>query len=81
MCQLSRRYGKNRPADMVHHIFPREDYPQYALCDWNLISLTNSMHDTLHDRNTGQLTAAGLDLMRRTAVKNNIEIPPAPPGR
>ena len=74
MCQLSRRYGKNRPADMVHHIFPREDYPQYALCDWNLISLTNSMHDTLHDRNTGQLTAAGLDLMRRTAVKNGIEL-------
>ena len=80
MCQLSRRYGKNRPADMVHHIFPREDYPQFALCEWNLISLTNSMHDTLHDRNTGQLTAAGLDLMRRTAVKNNIEIPPAPPA-
>ena len=74
MCQLSRRYGKNRPADMVHHIFPREDYPQFALCDWNLISLTNSMHDTLHDRNTGQLTAAGLDLMRRTAVKNGIEL-------
>lgn len=74
MCQLSKRYGINRPADMVHHIFPREDYPQYALCDWNLISLTNSMHDTLHDRNTGQLTAAGLELMRRTAIKNGIKL-------
>ena len=44
MCQLSKRYGINRPADMVHHVFPRDEFPEYTWADWNLISLTNAMH-------------------------------------
>ena len=75
-CQLSRRFGKHRQAEMVHHIFPKDEYPQYALSLWNLISLTKAQHDTLHDRTNGQLSAAGIDLLRRTARKNGVEIPP-----
>lgn len=68
MCQLSKRYGKHVPAEMVHHIYPVDEYPEYAYCPWNLISLSNAMHNTLHDRNTGKLTAAGVALMRRTKI-------------
>lgn len=65
-CQLSRRYGKNVEAEMVHHIYPVDEYPEYAYCMWNLISLSRAMHNTLHDRNTDKLTPAGVALMRRT---------------
>ena len=67
LCQQSKRYGKLKPAETVHHIFPREDYPEYAWCDWNLISLCQDEHNKLHDRASHQLTAAGRELMERTA--------------
>ena len=73
-CRVSARYGKNIPADTVHHIFPREDYPQYQWEEWNLIAVSGSVHNELHDRSTGKLTEKGLDLMKRTARKKNIEI-------
>ena len=72
-CQLSKRYGKNVPADAVHHIFPREEFPEYALADWNLISVSTAMHRTLEGE--AGLTPDGAALLRRTAVKNNIPIP------
>ena len=75
ICQLSKRYGKLLQAEIVHHIFPREEYPQYALCNWNLISLSRASHNVMHDRDTRELTAEGVDLLRRTARKNNISIP------
>lgn len=68
-CQLSKRYGKQVPAEMVHHIYPVDEYPEYAYCLWNLISLSQVMHNTLHDRNTNKLTAEGAALMRRTKPK------------
>lgn len=83
-CQLSKRYGKHAEAEMVHHIFPRDLFPEYAWEPWNLISLTQEMHNTLHDRATGELTAAGIDLLVRTARRNKIPIPlryQQPPAR
>ena len=73
MCQLSKRYGKRVPAEVVHHIYPVDEYPEYAYEPWNLISLSRKMHNTLHDRNTDALTAEGIALMTR--AKRNI-----PPG-
>lgn len=61
-------------AKHVHHIFPLEWYPEYALCDWNLISLCSAEHNKLHDRETHRLTAAGLRLMLNTARKQGIEV-------
>ena len=75
MCQLSKRYGKMLPAEIVHHIFPRSEFPEYAFESWNLISLTRAKHNELHDRDTDELTEEGAELLRRTARKNNIPIP------
>ena len=66
MCQLSKRYGKRVPAEVVHHIYPVDEYPEYAYEPWNLIALSRKMHNTLHDRNTDVLTAEGGALKRRT---------------
>lgn len=74
VCQISKRYGKMVEATTVHHIFPREDFPEYAFEDWNLISVSDKVHNELHDRNTGKLTEKGLDLMRKTARKRGISV-------
>ena len=71
MCQISKRYGKQVPAELVHHIYPVDEYPEYAYCLWNLISLSNVEHNKLHDRVTRQLTVDGLALMRRTKPREN----------
>lgn len=70
LCQISLRYGKRVDAQMVHHIWPRDLYPEYEWCKWNLISLTSAEHDKLHDRTTGQLTKAGEALRLRTPPPN-----------
>lgn len=72
-CQESKRYGKAVPATTVHHIFPREDYPQYQWESWNLISLSADVHDQMHNRTTRELTQQGLELLERTATKYGIE--------
>lgn len=74
-CQLSKRYGKLVQAEVVHHIFPRSEYPEYTFEDWNLISLTRARHDRLHDRNTDGLTEEGAELLRRTARRQGIPVP------
>ena len=70
LCQISKRYGKRIDADTVHHIYPRDEYPEHQYCEWNLISLSNAMHNTLHDRTTKKLTQTG------ERLKNFIQIPP-----
>lgn len=67
-CQISKRYGKSVPAEVVHHIYPVDEYPEYAYCLWNLISLSRTAHNTMHDRTTGALTVEGVALMRRTKI-------------
>lgn len=66
MCQLSKRYGKKVSAEVVHHIYPADEYPEYAYELWNLVSLSRAQHNRLHDRNTGKLTEEGIALQRRT---------------
>lgn len=74
-CQLSKRYGQNRPAEIVHHVFPRDEFPEYSFEDWNLISLTRAKHNALHDRETNELTEEGAELLRRVARRQGIQIP------
>ena len=69
MCQISKRYGKLREAEVVHHIYPLEEYPEYALASWNLISLSKAEHNKLHDRETNELTPAGIKLQERLVRK------------
>lgn len=76
LCQISLRYGKRVEADTVHHIYPVAQYPQYAFCDWNLISMTSEMHNRMHNRSDNSLTAEGLALLERTtppSCKNQSE--------
>ncbi|MCR5448443.1 MAG: hypothetical protein K6F23_03535 [Solobacterium sp.] len=73
MCQLTKRYGKLVEANTVHHIFPREYFPEFQWETWNLISLSAVAHNTLHDRDTDQLTEEGLELLRRTARRVHLE--------
>ena len=65
-CQHFRRYGRNVEATHVHHIWPAEDFPEYAWCRWNLIALSQAAHNMMHDRATGRLTELGDALRRRT---------------
>lgn len=75
ICQLSKRKGRVVQAEMVHHIFPRDEFPEYKWEAWNLISLTQAQHNTLHNRTTGALTEEGVALLKRTARKYGIPIP------
>lgn len=66
MCRVCRRYGKRVDAEVVHHIYPVSDYPEYRWCSWNLLSLCGKCHDKLHDRTNNELTARGKVLKERT---------------
>ena len=59
-------YGRTKEAQMVHHIYPAEEYPEYAWEDWNLISVSYSTHKRLENNMTGGLTEMGRQLMRNT---------------
>lgn len=65
MCQYSKRYGRMKQADTVHHILPVELYPQYQWCEWNLISLSKEAHNIMHDRDSHELTDEGKRLQKR----------------
>lgn len=75
MCREARRFGKRVPANTVHHVFPRELFPEYQWAPWNLVSLSAAAHDAMHDRATGALTRAGVDLLKRTARKHGVPVP------
>lgn len=75
ICQESKRYGKMVQADTVHHVFPRELFPEYQYAMWNLISLAGPVHDQMHDRVTGDLTQKGRELLRRVARRHGVEVP------
>ena len=74
MCQYSKRYGRRVPANMVHHIYPAEVFPEYQWCEWNLISLSNEAHNMMHDRDSHQLTDIGIALQKKI---NRQGYPPA----
>lgn len=74
-CQLSKRYGKTVQAEVVHHIFPKNEFPEYKWEAWNLISLSAEMHNKLHDRSNDELTEEGVRLLQRTARRAGIAVP------
>ena len=77
-CKESSRYGKTEPATTVHHIYPIEKFPELALVDWNLISLTDKMHNAMHDRLTNELTELGKQWQeRRKREFENFYTPPS----
>ena len=67
ICQECKRYGRTTPATTVHHILPLEQRPDLKLNNQNLISLCSKCHDSMHDRNTNELTKKGLQWVERTS--------------
>ena len=65
-CRENARYGRMVEATTVHHIWPAEQFPEYAWCEWNLIALSAAAHNAMHDRETGELTELGESWRRRT---------------
>ncbi|MNB67219.1 hypothetical protein D3C81_683110 [compost metagenome] len=81
MCQESKRYGKTEAATTVHHIYQLEYWPELALMDWNLLSLSEKKHNAMHDRVTHELTELGLEWQRKRQRefeewKKKMESPP-----
>ena len=73
--QVALRDGVKIEANVVHHILPREEYPQYQWEDWNLISVSAQTHkQRLHEKYTGKLTKLGKRLMYETAATQNIPL-------
>lgn len=72
--QVEKRYGRMKNAELVHHIFPVEDFPEYAMKEWNLISISKKTHNRLHDID-GSLSKEGKELLERTARRNKIPVP------
>lgn len=66
--RVAKWYGKMVEANTVHHIYPVEKYPQYAWCDWNLISVSQETHNKLENRQTGELTELGKWLQSITPI-------------
>ena len=73
-CREAARYGKAVRAEVVHHIWPADEYPEYAYSLWNLLSLSTGSHDRMHDRLTKRLTPLGCSWKNRTP-------PPLPPEK
>ena len=74
MCQYCKRYGKMVQADHVHHVFPREFFPEYTYARWNLISLCSSCHDKMHYRKDRTLTDTGKEYAKIIARKNFLDL-------
>ena len=73
-CQVAKRYGKTREATIVHHIFPREQYPEYQWKPWNLVAVSAVAHNILHDRDTHALTRYGEELLKETAEARGLKV-------
>jgi 5-methylcytosine-specific restriction endonuclease McrA len=69
LCQECKRYGKTVSATTVHHIYPLEYYPELAYVDWNLISFSSNKHNSMHDRDTHELTELGKQWQARVRDK------------
>ena len=64
MSVIARRYGQSVKANLVHHVWPAEDFPEYAWAPWNLVSITLEEHALLHNLD-GSLTPQGRALQAR----------------
>ena len=74
-CQQSKRM-KMIPdeAVLVHHVLPREVFPEYQWQPWNLLSLSVNAHNKMHDRETNKLTELGMEWAARVARRRGLNI-------
>jgi len=65
LCRECKRYGRTTEATTVHHVKSASNYPELIYDSKNLISLCNKCHNEMHDRNTDELTAKGIEWVNR----------------
>ena len=58
-CRECLRYGRVTEATTVHHIKPLDENPDLKLDSNNLISVCNSCHNKMHDRDNDKLSPLG----------------------
>ena len=72
ICQECKRFGKNAEACVVHHVLPAVQcvgkYEALKRDSRNLISLCKKCHEKMHIRNSGELSSAGKNLLRRKKI-------------
>lgn len=59
LCQESLRFGERVEAEMIHHIFPVDNFPELEFVSWNVIPVTFKKHETFHDRTNDEITKIG----------------------
>lgn len=73
-CQSCKLKQRATQATCVHHIFPRDSFPQYETELWNLMSLCDKCHNEMHDRFTKGLSHKGKVFMRAKASEQKIKL-------
>lgn len=58
LCRDCARYGRNTPAQVVHHIKPREIWPELQWDPSNLVALCERCHNKRHPEKGGVRRAA-----------------------
>lgn len=66
LCRECSRYGRRSTATTVHHIRPREQYPELEYEADNLLSLCTQCHNAMHNRDGDTLSARGQELCARS---------------
>lgn len=59
-CVWCRRYGRAKPAVVVHHIRHADEFPELAYTDSNLVSLCQACHNKAHPEKARAATAGRL---------------------
>jgi 5-methylcytosine-specific restriction enzyme A len=59
-CVWCGRYGRRRPAAVVHHVKDADEYPELALMPDNLVSLCQGCHNKAHPEKARAATAGRL---------------------
>lgn len=65
LCRNCVRYGIEREAIKVHHVYPLIERPDLKLNEHNLISLCDDCHRKMHNNLTGTLSLTGLEWAER----------------
>ena len=60
MCRWCRRYGRSKPAVIVHHVKSADEYPELAYRLDNLVSLCLACHNQAHPEKARAATAGRL---------------------
>lgn len=53
LCQECKKYGRDREANIVHHIKEMDEFPELKLKNDNLVSVCAACHNKIHPEKGG----------------------------